>query len=207
MQTPAPTRKTPVSETPSTPLTGNSQGFGRVLTIVGADCALLECDGHIRLLALPVAERWLRQAQLTPGQGAVCAQPLLIPLRLKVTADEKAALQKGQSQLAELGIEFQLDAQHVTIRAVPLPLRQQNLQILIPELIGYLAQQSVFEPGNIAQWIARNLMSEHPQWSMAQAITLLADVERLCPQLVKAPPGGLLQPVDLHSVMNALKHE
>ncbi len=151
MQTPAPTRKTPVSETPSTPLTGNSQGFGRVLTIVGADCALLECDGHIRLLALPVAERWLRQAQLTPGQGAVCAQPLLIPLRLKVTADEKAALQKGQSQLAELGIEFQLDAQHVTIRAVPLPLRQQNLQILIPE--------------------------------------------------------RLLQPVDLHSVMNALKHE
>ncbi|MFS3559102.1 DNA mismatch repair endonuclease MutL [Citrobacter braakii] len=207
LQTPVPPRKTPVSETPSAPLTGNSQGFGRVLTIVGTDCALLECDGHIRLLALPVAERWLRQAQLTPDQGVVCAQPLLIPLRLKVTADEKAALQKGQSQLAELGIEFQLDAQHVTIRAVPLPLRQQNLQILIPELIGYLAQQSEFEPGNIAQWIARNLISEHPQWSMAQAITLLADVERLCPQLVKAPPGGLLQPVDLHSVMNALKHE
>ncbi len=91
-----------------------------------------------------------------------------------------------------MGIDFQSDAQYVTIRAVPLPLRQQNLQILIPELIGYLAKQSVFEPGNIAQWIARNLMSEHAQWSMAQAITLLADVERLCPQLVKTPPGGLL---------------
>ncbi|AMH13010.1 DNA mismatch repair endonuclease MutL [Citrobacter sp. FDAARGOS_156] len=207
LQTPAPMHKPPVAETPAAPLTGNSQGFGRVLTIVGTDCALLESDSQIRLLALPVAERWLRQAQLTPGQAPVCAQPLLIPLRLKVTADEKAALQKGQSQLADLGIEFQLDAQHVTIRAVPLPLRQQNLQILIPELIGYLAQQTVFEAGNIAQWIARNLMSEHPQWSMAQAITLLADVERLCPQLVKAPPGGLLQPVDLHSVMNALKHE
>ncbi|HEE0082451.1 TPA: DNA mismatch repair endonuclease MutL [Citrobacter youngae] len=207
LQTPAPMHKPPVTETPAAPLTGNSQGFGRVLTIVGTDCALLESDSQIRLLALPVAERWLRQAQLTPGQAPVCAQPLLIPLRLKVTADEKAALQKGQNQLADLGIEFQLDAQHVTIRAVPLPLRQQNLQILIPELIGYLAQQTVFEAGNIAQWIARNLISEHPQWSMAQAITLLADVERLCPQLVKAPPGGLLQPVDLHSVMNALKHE
>lgn len=207
LQTPAPTHKAAVPETPMAPLAGNSQGFGRVLTIVGADCALLECDGHIRLLALPVAERWLRQAQLTPGQGPVCAQPLLIPLRLKVTAEEKAALQKTQAPLADLGIEFQLDAQHVTIRAVPLPLRQQNLQILIPELIGYLAQQSAFDAGNIAQWIARNLISEHPQWSMAQAITLLVDVERLCPHLVKAPPGGLLQPVDLHSVMNALKHE
>ena len=207
LQTPAPMHKPPVTEAPAAPLTGNSQGFGRVLTIVGTDCALLESDSQIRLLALPVAERWLRQAQLTPGQAPVCAQPLLIPLRLKVTADEKAALQKGQSQLADLGIEFQLDAQHVTIRAVPLPLRQQNLQILIPELIGYLAQQNAFDVGNIAQWMARNLTSEQTSWNMAQAIALLADVERLCPQLVRTPPGGLLQPVDLHSAMNALKDE
>ena len=208
LQTPThATKSSPAPEPAVSALSGHSQSFGRVLTIVGNDCALLERDGSIHLLALPVAERWLRQAQLSLGEGQVCAQPLLIPLRLKVSAEEKAALENAQGALVELGIEFQADAQHVTIRAVPLPLRQQNLQILIPELIGYLAQQSVFEPGNIAQWIARNLMSEHPQWSMAQAITLLADVERLCPQLVKAPPGGLLQPVDLHSVMNALKHE
>ena len=154
-----------------------------------------------------MAERWLRQAQLTPGEAPVCAQPLLIPLRLKVSAEEKSALEKAQSALAELGIDFQSDAQHVTIRAVPLPLRQQNLQILIPELIGYLAQQNAFDVGNIAQWMARNLTSEQASWNMAQAIALLADVERLCPQLVKTPPGGLLQPVDLHSAMNALKDE
>ncbi|EMV9822538.1 DNA mismatch repair endonuclease MutL [Salmonella enterica] len=204
LQTPT---ASPAPESVTPALDGHSQSFGRVLTIVGGDCALLEHAGTIQLLSLPVAERWLRQAQLTPGQSPVCAQPLLIPLRLKVSADEKAALQKAQSLLGELGIEFQSDAQHVTIRAVPLPLRQQNLQILIPELIGYLAQQTTFATVNIAQWIARNVQSEHPQWSMAQAISLLADVERLCPQLVKAPPGGLLQPVDLHSAMNALKHE
>ncbi|MDU7020712.1 MAG: DNA mismatch repair protein MutL, partial [Enterobacter sp.] len=100
-----------------------------------------------------------------------------------------------------------LDAQHVTIRAVPLPLRQQNLQNLIPELIGYLAQQTTFDAADTAQWIARNLASEHSPWSMAQAITVLAEVERLCPQLVKAPPGGLLQPVDLKTAMTALKHD
>lgn len=206
LQTPA-AAPTPAQKPAAPALDGHSQSFGRVLTIVGGDCALLEREGNIQLLSLPVAERWLRLAQLTPGQNPVCAQPLLIPLRLKVSADEKASLQKAQPLLGELGIKFQSDAQHVTIRAVPLPLRQQNLQILIPELIGYLAQQTVFETVNIAQWIARNVQSEHPQWSMAQAISLLADVERLCPQLVKAPPGGLLQPVDLHSAMNALKHE
>ncbi|MET5960222.1 DNA mismatch repair endonuclease MutL [Citrobacter amalonaticus] len=208
LQTPtSATKLSPAPKPAVSALSGHCQSFGRVLTIVGNDCALLEREGNIHLLALPVAERWLRQAQLSPGEGQVCAQPLLIPLRLKVSAEEKAALENAQGALVELGIEFQADAQHVTIRAVPLPLRQQNLQILIPELIGYLTQQSAREPGNLAQWIARNLMSEHTQWTMAQAITLLADVERLCPQLVKAPPGGLLQPVDLHTAMNALKHE
>lgn len=188
LQTPA-ASPGPTPEPAAPALDGHSQSFGRVLTIVGGDCALLEREGNIQLLSLPVAERWLRQAQLTPGQSPVCAQPLLIPLRLKVSADEKSSLQKAQPSLGELGIEFQSDAQHVTIRAVPLPLRQQNLQILIPELIGYLAQQTTFATLNIAQWIARNVQSEHSQWSMAQAISLLADVERLCPQLVKAPPG------------------
>ena len=207
LETPAVERKSSAPAPAADGLSGHSQSFGRVLTIVAGDCALLERDGKLALLSLPVAERWLRQAQLTPEVEPVCAQPLLIPLRLKASAAEKAALDKAQSALALLGIDLQSDAQHLTVRAVPLPLRQQNLQILIPELIGYLAQQKAFDVGNIAQWIARNLASEHAQWNMAQAITVLADVERLCPQLVKAPPGGLLQPVDLHSAMNALKDE
>lgn len=207
LETPAVERKSSAPAPAADGLSGHSQSFGRVLTIVAGDCALLERDGKLTLLSLPVAERWLRQAQLTPEVEPVCAQPLLIPLRLKASAAEKAALDKAQSALALLGIDLQSDAQHLTVRAVPLPLRQQNLQILIPELIGYLAQQKAFDVGNIAQWIARNLASEHAQWNMAQAITVLADVERLCPQLVKAPPGGLLQPVDLHSAMTALKDE
>ena len=207
LETPAVERKSSAPAPAAEGLSGHSQSFGRVLTIVAGDCALLERDGKLALLSLPVAERWLRQAQLTPEVEPVCAQPLLIPLRLKASAAEKAALDKAQSALALLGIDLQSDAQHLTVRAVPLPLRQQNLQILIPELIGYLAQQKAVDVGNIAQWIARNLASEHAQWNMAQAITVLADVERLCPQLVKAPPGGLLQPVDLHSAMTALKDE
>ncbi|MFJ3457784.1 DNA mismatch repair endonuclease MutL [Scandinavium goeteborgense] len=206
LDTPVAERK-PVTAPVAESLDGHSSSFGRVLTIMAGDRALLERDGQLSLLALPVAERWLRQAQLSPDSTAVCAQPLLIPLRLKVSADEQAALKKSLSVLGQLGIDIQSESHHVTVRAVPLPLRQQNLQILIPELIGYLAQQSTFDAGTLAQWLARNLASEHAQWNMAQAIAVLTDVERLCPQLVKAPPGGLLQPVLLNTAMNALKNE
>jgi DNA mismatch repair protein MutL len=81
------------------------------------------------------------------------------------------------------------DAQHVTIRAVPLPLRQQNLQILIPELIGYLAQQTRLMRQYRAVDGPPSGERTRP-WNMAQAISVLADVERLCPHLVKTPPGG-----------------
>ena len=188
-------------------LAGHSQSFGRVLAIIDERCALLERDGKLNLLSLPVAERWLHQAQLTPGGATICAQPLLIPLRLKASENERKTLENAREMLGQLGIEILLEGQHVTIRAVPLPLRQQNLQILIPELIGYLVEKTQVDAGNVAQWLARHLASDHAQWNTAQAIAMLADVERLCPQLVKAPPGGLLQPVDLDSAMNALRHE
>ncbi|PDO86538.1 DNA mismatch repair endonuclease MutL [Kosakonia sacchari] len=207
LETPVAERKNENAAPVAPALDGHSQSFGRVLTLIAPHFALLERDGKLALLALPVAERWLRHAQLSPDHAPACGQPLLIPVRLKISAQESAVLKRAQAVLAEMGIEFVPDGQHVTIRAVPLPLRQQNLQILIPALIGYLAQQTSIDAVNIAHWLARQLASEHPQWSVAQAITLLADVERLCPHLVKTPPDGLLQPVDLEKAMNALKNE
>jgi DNA mismatch repair protein MutL len=106
-----------------------------------------------------------------------------------------------------MGIELQADSHHVTLRAVPLPLRQQNLQNLIPELLGYLARQQDVSATQVAQWLARHSVVEHPHWNHSQAITLLAEVERLCPQLLKSPPSGFLQHIDIEQAMNALKHE
>lgn len=190
-----------------TALDGHTHGFGRVLTVLAPDTALLERNGKLALLSLAVAERWLKQAQLLPEGERLRAQPLLIPLRMKVTTQEHDVLVKYQSILLAMGIELAIEAQQITIRAVPLPLRKQNLQILIHELTRYFIQQSEVTPGLLATHIARHLASEYEQWSQSQAITLLAEVERLCPQLVKSPPGGLLQPVDLQSAMNALKHD
>lgn len=207
LQTPGTQREAREPQPAATVLEAHSQSFGRVLTILHTEYALMEREGKLHLLSLSVAERWLRQAQLTPGKNEICAQPLLIPLRLKASATEMAALNKAQPLLATLGIEFQSDAQYVTIRAVPLPLRQQNLQNLIPELIGYLAQQTTQHGDDIALWLARNLASEHSQWNMAQAISVLAEVERLCPHLVTSPPGGLLQPVEIDVALSALKDE
>ena len=212
LQTPAHSNEPPaVVTTPQpvadTPLRAHTQSFGRVLSVIQEQYALLEREQGLALLALTVAERWLKQAQLEPGDEGLKPQPLLIPQRLKLDQSERESISQSAELLTALGIELLTEGQSVMLRAVPLPLRQQNLQNLIPELLGYLAQQPTVSARQIAQWLARQTVSEYQHWNHSQAITLLADLERLCPQLMKSPPSGLLQPIDITTALNALKHE
>ncbi|MEN5017089.1 DNA mismatch repair endonuclease MutL [Erwinia sp. Eh17-17] len=189
------------------PLSGHVHSFGRVLTVVQQQYALVDGSSGVALIALAVAERWLKQAQLEPGSEGLKPQPLLIPVRLKLEKTEREVGDRHAALLSQMGIDLLFDAHHVMLRAVPLPLRQQNLQNLIPEMLGYLARQQDVSASQTAQWLARQSVSEHQHWNHSQAITLLAEVERLCPQLVKSPPSGLLQYIDIETAMNALKHE
>lgn len=188
-------------------LESHSHSFGRVLTVCAAEYAMLERGKQLVLLSLPVADRWLKWAQLTPPEEGLRPQPLLIPLKLTIKKEEVAVLARHQTLLQHFGLEMLSESQRVTIRAVPLPLRQQNLQKLIPDLLGYLAVQQEVTSDAVAMWFARHSGCEHEVWTISQAIQLLTDVERLCPQLVKSPPSGLLQPLDLQPALAAFKHD
>jgi len=197
----------PRAQPADAPLTSHAQSFGRVLTVMRERYALLEQEQRLQLLSLPVAARWVRHAQLQPGETGLKPQPLLIPVRMKVARPERQIAADKQSLLQAMGIDLQPEGDHVTLRAVPLPLRTQNLQILIPELLGYLAQQPESDAPQLAHWLARRCETETSHWNHSQAIALLADLERLCPQLLKSPPSGLIQTIDIESALAAFKHE
>lgn len=197
----------PVNTVQESPLAGSQHSFGRVLMICPPSYALVEQRQQLALLNLTMAERWLRQAQLCPPEEGLRPQPLLIPIKLTLNKHEAAACVQHQALLVKMGLELQSEHGRVTLRAVPLPLRQQNLQKLIPELLGYLAEHQEMSPTMLSIWIASQLGSEHEVWNSSQAIQLLTEVERLCPQLVKSPPAALLQPVDLQAALAALKHD
>ncbi|AWK15223.1 DNA mismatch repair endonuclease MutL [Candidatus Fukatsuia symbiotica] len=182
--------------------------FGRVLSIFLPCYALIEySDQRIALLALSVAERCLKQTQLNRLPQALRAQPLLIPLKLNLDKTEIMAYQHHKNLLSMMGIELTITQNRVTLHAVSLPLRDQNLQKLIPELLIYLSKQDKISSEVLATWIARHLSSEHKMWNVSQAIQLLTDVERLCPHLVRSPPAELLQFIDIQSTLAMLLHE
>ncbi len=196
-----------VPQLESIPLQNTCDSFGRVLTIYPPCYALIERHDGMALMALTVADSLLKQAQFTPPAQGLPGQPLLIPLKLTLNETEVAALNCHQHLLTVMGIELVIEHQQVMLCAVPLALRQQNLQKLILAMSGYLSQHQQVSPQELAVWITDKLVCEHEVWGLSQAVRLLADVERVCPQLVKHPPAALLQPVDLESVVTLLKHE
>ncbi|MXP67092.1 DNA mismatch repair endonuclease MutL [Pantoea sp. Nvir] len=191
------------------PLALHTQSFGHILKIIRERYALLDIDKEqkLLLLSLPVAARWVRYAQLQPSKTGFKSEPLLIPIRMKIAQPERHIAMKKQTLLNEIGIDLQPSDDHYTLFAAPLPIRKQNLLKLIPELLGYLVQQPDSIVSQLAQWLARRCETEIVRWNYAQALALLVELEHLYPQLLKAPPSDLVQPIEIERVLAALTHE
>lgn len=185
----------------------NTHSFGRMLTLIAPCYALVESTSSLMLLSLPLTERSLTERQLTPGTEQLRAQPLLIPLRMPLRDKEAAALKRHQVLLQEMGIALQVHLHQAILHSVPLPLRQQNLQNLIPNLLGYLHAEMSVTHYQIAVWLAHRLQYKSVVWSHSKAIQLLAEVERLCPHWVKNPPDGLLVTLNFEDAIKILNHE
>ncbi|HHE6469754.1 TPA: DNA mismatch repair endonuclease MutL [Providencia rettgeri] len=183
--------------------------FGKVLTIYAKNFALIESSLGLILLSLTEANYLLKLSQLSPGGGALKPQPLLIPLKVSLKNDEIEVLQRYKEQLTIFGIEATILHGKVTIHTVSLPLRTQNLSQLFSELLDFLSRKESVTDEEIAQWLAKAVsqVKTEESWSLAQAVQLLADVERVCPQWVKNPPPTLLQLINLQSVVATLTNE
>ena len=189
------------------PLAGHSQGFGRLLTVCQQRFALLERSSGLAILSLTQAAHRVLEQQLTPAEQPLVAQPLLIPLRVKSTPTEKTTIVQYAELLTQFGFDLQIDGQYSTLRAVPIPLRAQNLQHLVPEMIAWLAASAHVDRLTLAAWLAGKSVDREREWTHAQAITVLADLERLVPALVVSPPAGLMQPLNLDPFFEALSNE
>lgn len=186
-------------------LVAQAQSFGRALTLLKDKYLLVEKNGTLALVSMMEATLLLRkkQLELCVEKGAI-RQPLLIPLLFRVTCLESQILCRNLPLLNQIGIDLEPNDEHVVIHAVPPPLRHQNLHVLVPALLNYLSSTTEVSLNPLLQWLACQLAEDPLQWSLAQAITLLAEVERLAPDVIKSPPSGLYIPIDLETCWRAL---
>ncbi len=160
--------------------------LAKVLTVVNEQFVLMSSDTGAALVSLPRAEFYRTQGQLTPSEGALKAQPLLVPLSIQLDAELVQLTQDFQQDFAQLGIQLKArNDKAVMVMGVPAPLRQQNLQKLVPDLLSYAqtwirGEQAVNKRlSAMVDWLAMQVTTVKSHYTLSEAIQIIAELEQL----------------------------
>ncbi|MCO6546918.1 MAG: DNA mismatch repair endonuclease MutL [Gilliamella sp.] len=182
--------------------------FGRVLTIIQPDIALLEKNEDnqqkLMLMKLPIAQQKVVAIKLLSQNS----EKLLIPLTISVNNKEQQVLSSYQPQLNFLGFDFYIDKAKLYLQNVPKMLRTINWQQLLPALIAFISESKneVLDPTQIAAWLANQYDdSVTMNWSVVKAIQLLAQLEQVDINLLQQ--DSFLYPIDMQSLTQSIYHE
>ncbi|WP_107851271.1 DNA mismatch repair endonuclease MutL [Oceanimonas marisflavi] len=151
------------------------------------------------LCDLQQASAWLNgRALLAAWQQGLTPQPLLLPIRLSLPAEQQALLQTHEALLQKLGLELKTGAgDTIILTRVPQPLRHADLARLFPELLIRLEQEAARRPDALCQWLAQQAI-ENNEWSWQEATALW---RQLVPELNDELPDFMC-PVDLEPQLN-----
>ncbi|CAH1583831.1 DNA mismatch repair protein MutL [Vibrio owensii] len=170
------------TETELSPVTALS----KALAVVDEQYILMSSDSGAALVALPRAEFYRTKGQLTPNDGALKAQPLLVPLSVKLEPELVELARDYQQDFAQLGIQLKArNDKALMVMGVPSPLRQQNLQNLIPDLLSYAQTRVRGEVATVQllseliDWLALQVTTVKSHYTLSEAIQIIAELEQL----------------------------
>ncbi|MFA0473184.1 DNA mismatch repair endonuclease MutL [Vibrio sp. 10N.222.51.E8] len=203
-----PAQQNPVHLKPRAPVTD----LGKAVSIVERQYLVMGNKNGSVLVSLAKAELLRVVGQLDTRGGALKSQPLLVPLSIKL-GSELVEVAKALSQtLALLGIELKArNSEAVMVMGVPSPLRQQNLQILIPDLLSYAAsinaQGAVKQPNDmlsaLVNWFGIQTAQVKSDYTLSEAVQLVGELEQLWHGLLPLDDPEFVNPIDFSATIAA----
>lgn len=191
-----------------TQVSKNDITLGKVLSVVESTFALLQQGKQLQLLNLRYAEFVKIYGQLSSvNVEPLKPQPLLIPLSIGIDESICNNLSNYASLLKSLGIDLKVkNRTNIIVMAVCQPIRQQNLQQLIPNLLRYLEQ---INPSleQVIKWLSHQIQHDEVSYTTAQAIQLVMELEQLWGDELNNFYPKLLKDIDITQVIQAFSHE
>ncbi|WP_428775718.1 DNA mismatch repair endonuclease MutL [Vibrio sp.] len=187
--------------------------LGKAVQVVEQRYLLMAGKSSCQLVSLARAEWWRTRGRLNGDQAGLTPQPLLVPLAVKLSADAINQVEQYQSLWQQLGLEFKLRHGHsLMIMAVPQPLRQQNLQHLIPAMIELTlswqdGQDVAARVAVVCDWLTSQITRVSEQYSLSEAIQLVAELEQVWQGQLPLNDLGFVQPVDFTASLAAFPAE
>ena len=95
------------------------------------------------------------------------------------------------------------------VMGVPQPLRQQNLQILIPDLLSYASlnfeqADKPLDLNSLADWLSDRVVSTKADYTLSEAIQLIAEIEQIWQGNLPLHDERFVRPVDFSATIAAL---
>ncbi len=193
---------------PRTPVTE----LGKAVSIVESQYLMMGNKNGCVLVSLAKAELLRVIGQLDTRSGALKSQPLLVPLSLKIGSELVEVAKTLNQLLTRLGIELKVrNSEAVMVMGVPSPLRQQNLQILIPDLLSYAAsinaQSTVKQPNDmlpvLVNWIGIQTAQVKSDYTLSEAVQLVGELEQLWHGLLPLDDPEFVNPIDFSATIAA----
>jgi DNA mismatch repair protein MutL len=130
------------SRPPSAAREGRAPPLGFALGQLGGIYILAENDDGLIIVDMHAAHERVTYERLKQSLAAerVAAQPLLVPVRLRVSQAEASCIETSAQQLAELGLELaRRGPDEVQVLAVPVLLAQADVESLVRDVLSDLA--------------------------------------------------------------------
>ncbi|MEZ9064519.1 DNA mismatch repair endonuclease MutL [Vibrio sp. 10N.247.311.49] len=203
-----PAQQNPVNSKPRAPVTD----LGKAVSIVERQYLVMGNKNGSVLVSLAKAELLRVVGQLDTRGGALKSQPLLVPLSIKLGSELVEVAKTLSQTLALLGIELKArNSEAVMVMGVPSPLRQQNLQTLIPDLLSYAAsinaQGAVKQPNDmlsaLVNWIGIQTAQVKSDYTLSEAVQLVGELEQLWHGLLPLDDPEFVNPIDFSATIAA----
>ncbi|MDN3632475.1 DNA mismatch repair endonuclease MutL [Vibrio lentus] len=207
-----PAQQNPVHLKPRAPVTD----LGKAVSVVERQYLVMGNKNGSVLVSLAKAELLRVIGQLDTREGALKSQPLLVPLSIKLGADLVGVAKALSPMLSVLGIELKArNNEAIMVMGVPSPLRQQNLQILIPDLLSYAAsinaQASEIQGHSfsndtlllLVNWIGIQTAQVKNDYTLSEAVQLVGELEQLWHGLLPLDDPEFVNPIDFSATIAA----
>ncbi|MFA0241646.1 MULTISPECIES: DNA mismatch repair endonuclease MutL [Vibrio] len=207
-----PAQQNPVHLKPRVPVTD----LGKAVSVVERQYLVMGNKNGSVLVSLAKAELLRVVGQLDTRDGALKSQPLLVPLSIKLGADLVDVAKALSPILSVLGIELKArNNEAIMVMGVPSPLRQQNLQILIPDLLSYAASinaQASETQGHsfssdtlplLVNWIGIQTAQVKNDYTLSEAVQLVGELEQLWHGLLPLDDPEFVNPIDFSATIAA----
>ncbi|NOH65013.1 DNA mismatch repair endonuclease MutL [Vibrio sp. RE88] len=186
------------------------EALGKAVCVTQGQYLLMGDKLGARVVSMAKAE-WLRvNGQLALNGGGLKSQPLLVPLALKLDPQQIEASQQHHATLMLFGIELKSrNSSSLMIMGVPQPLRQQNLQQLIPDLLSYAALISENDQAlplqALSDWLTNQITQVKSDYTLSEAIQVIAEIEQLWQGNLPLDDRAFVRPVDFSATIAAMK--